>query len=272
MSPFLLFIVLAVFAKVPLGFLVPHHQKEIPLGFPYNPHVRDVVVTSLAMTCRGEFNVIVASYALSEGLFDADIYSSVIFAILFGSIVSPLVLTRVLRYYNNLSTQYLDGKHPIERIGNTCDGYRPLYLAIQARTPVQFNLQEDFKRVLEEGGLIIIDHRSWHTLGTKDIAQDAVDITELFVQDTKVTVRISGCFGSVPSSRTSESGSSETDDDRNYGEGRRLPINRPDPSKACVEEGFNEEERITARCEEIKEGELKPTFIFRCHLLYTGII
>ncbi|CAJ1943048.1 unnamed protein product [Cylindrotheca closterium] len=201
-------LLLVVLAKVPVGFLVPHFQKEIPKGFPYNPYFRDIVVTSLAMTCRGEFNVIVASYALSEGLFEPEIYSAVILAILFGSIVSPLVLTRVLRYYNGMSVSYLEGDHPIERIGNTCDGSRPLFLAIQARTPVHWNLQEDFKRRLEEHGLIIIDHRSWHTLGRKDIGQEAVDITELFAQDTKQRVRVAGCFPSQQSSGTVEDESS----------------------------------------------------------------
>jgi hypothetical protein len=249
--------VLAVFAKLPVSLLVPHFQKEIPQGFPYNPYTRDVVITSLAMTCRGEFNVIIASYALSEGLFHPDVYSAVIFAILFGSIVSPLVLTQVLRYYNNLSSQYLDGKHPIERIDNTGDGYRPLYIAIQARTRIHFNLQEDFKRTLEEKGLIIIDHRSWHTLGTKDIGQHAVDNAELFVQDTKVKVRIVGCFESVPSARTSETSSSATGDDKEDLVDTKSPVDLTNPGEPCIEEGIKEEEMIQSRCDEVKLGKLQ---------------
>lgn len=257
-------IVLAVFAKVPLGFCVPRFQKEIPTGFPYNPYFRDVVVTSLAMTCRGEFNVIVASYALSEGLFEPEIYSAVILAILFGSIVAPLVLTRVLRYYNELSVGYLDGKHPIERIGDTCDGYRPLFLAIQARTPVHWNLQEDFKRALEEEGLIIIDHRSWHTLGRKDIGQEAVDITELFAQDTKEKIRIVDCFGTQSSGTGDDSSSIGSDcHDVHESSGRdTFPLDFGHFGVGTFEEGQREKMMIEDRCQAIKQGTIVIRTLF----------
>ncbi len=144
-------LVFATFAKVPIGLMAPRNKKrEIPTDFPYNPYFRDVIVISLSMACRGEFNVIVAAYALSQGLFVPDVYSAVMFAIMFGCIIAPLVLTRVLKYYNKLSAGYLKGKHRIERIGNTDDGYRPLFLAIQSRTPVHWNLHESFQNVLEE--------------------------------------------------------------------------------------------------------------------------
>jgi len=94
------------------------------------------------------------------------------------------------------SKAYLARSHPVARIGNTFEGYRPLFLTIQARTPVRWGLQEESKRTLETAGLIIIDHRSWHTLGQDavdighclehEFGHDAVDITELFNQDTKV--------------------------------------------------------------------------------------
>ena len=253
---------LAIFAKVPLGFFVPHFQKEIPKGFPYNPFVRDIVVTALAMTCRGEFNVIVASYALSEGLFEPEIYSAVILAILFGSIVSPLVLTRVLRYYNDKSVDYLEGDHPIERIGNTCDGLRPLFVAIQARTPVHWNLQEDFKRALEEEGLIIIDHRSWHTLGRKDIGQEAVDITELFAQDTKQRVKVTGCFSSQSSSGTGEDSSSiGSDFDRAPSSDHTLPVEFSPAGHLSLAEETKERIVIEDRCEAIKQGMMREILI-----------
>ncbi|CAB9510410.1 regulated potassium-efflux system protein KefC [Seminavis robusta] len=246
-------LLLPVFAKVPLGFLVPHFQRDIPQDFPYNPYFRDVIVTSLSMACRGEFNFIVASYALSQGLFQAETYSAVIFAVLFGSIVCPLVLSKVLQYYNTLSIGYLEGKHPIERIGNTCDGYRPLFLAIQARTPVHWSLQEAFERSLAEHGLLIIDHRSWHTLGN---SKEAVDITELFVQDTKVRVRIKGCFGTTMSGRRSGGADSSKADQAikatDMEELVRMPTsNSPDSS---INEETDELGEIQARCEEIRKA------------------
>lgn len=226
----------------------------MPKDFPYNPYFRDIIVTALAMTCRGEFNVIVAAYALSEGLFSPEVYSAVIFAILFGSVVSPLALTRVLRYYNGLSVGYLEEPHPIERIGDTCDGYRPLFLAIQARTPVVWNLQETFKKTLEEFGLVIIDHRTWHTLGRTDIGQGAVDITELFAQDTREKVRISDIF------RKSSQNTIETTDSTDEVD-EEFPGNDKKDSSDDLEgllENAQEQERIQTRCEEIKKG--------KCHV------
>ncbi|KAL3936556.1 MAG: hypothetical protein SGARI_002505, partial [Bacillariaceae sp.] len=123
-------------------------------------------------------------------------------------VVSPLILTRVIAYYNKKSIEYLDKSHPVQRIGDSCDGYRPLYLAIQARTPVNWGFHEKLEKTLESAGLIIIDHRSWHTLGY----EDGVDITEIFCQDKQVQVKIPGYFASedgkhfTPSVRRSEFG------------------------------------------------------------------
>lgn len=143
------------------------------------------------MVCRGEFNYIIAAFALGEGLFDPRVYTACVFALLLASIVTPLVLQCMLGYYNGLSRTYLDGDHPIQRIGNTCDGYRPLFVAIQARTPVRWGLQETIQRTLEEDGLILIDHRSWHTNEGDD---DMIDVTEVFAQDTRVKIRVAHCF------------------------------------------------------------------------------
>ena len=215
--------------------------------------------------------MIVASYALSEGLFHPDEYSAVILAILFGSIVSPLVLTKVLQYYNDLTNEYLAGKHEIQRIGNTCDGYRPLFLAIQARTPVRWNLQEAFKRKLEENGLIIIDHRSWHTLGRQDIGEEAVDVTEVFVQDTKMRVRVNGCFGpnsrrkaEDPSSKTDPDNASDSSDNKDSLEITETSHTETNNPLACIEEGMKEEEEVEARCEEVKQCMHYPSIQTHC--------
>jgi hypothetical protein len=141
------------------------------------------------MICRGEFNFIIASSALSSGLIEPHTYAAVVFAVLMSCVFVPLVLSKIIQYYNNKSNEFLRAAHPIKRIGNTCDGYRPLFLAIQARTPVHWNLQEKFTFALETAGIIIIDHRSWHTLGL-----DAVDITEIFCQDKTVRVKVKSCF------------------------------------------------------------------------------
>ncbi|KAL3941862.1 MAG: hypothetical protein SGBAC_003854 [Bacillariaceae sp.] len=125
-----------------------------------------------------------------------------------------------------------------------------------ARTPVHWNLQEDFKRALERDGLIIIDHRSWHTLGRKDIAQEAVDITELFAQDTKQRVRITGCFPSQAST-SDDSSSIGSDFDRqksstHTSDGDTFAMNFSPGDDAYI---ANRKEKIMIddRCEAIKQ-------------------
>ncbi|KAG7368255.1 sodium/hydrogen exchanger [Nitzschia inconspicua] len=187
-----------VLAKVPLGLQVPRFSKDVPKDFPYNPYRRDVLITTLAMLCRGEFNFIVASFALSAGVLDPEQYAAVVFAILCSAIIAPLALSKIIRHYNNKFRYFLEGKHKLDRIDNTNDGTRPLFLAIQARTPVQWGMQEKFLQVLDNVGLIVIDHRSFHTLGL-----NAVDVTEIFCQDKLARVRVREAFtGGKDSSST----------------------------------------------------------------------
>ena len=182
--------VVPVLSKFLLGFLIPRFHRDVPDDFPYNPYWRDFLITSLSMMCRGEFNFVVASLALRLQLISPTAYAGIVFAVLLSCILAPLILARIIQYYNKKSLEYLDRSHPIQRIGDTCDGYRPLFLAIQARTPVHWGMHDRIEQTLESAGLIIIDHRSWHTLGYKD----AVNITEIFCQDKEIQVKIRGCF------------------------------------------------------------------------------
>jgi hypothetical protein len=161
------------------------------------------------MLCRGEFNFIVASFALSAGVLDPDHYAAVVFAILLSAILAPLALSRTIRYYNDKLKEYLEAGHKIDRIEGTNDGTRPLFLAIQARTPVTWGIQEKFKQALESTGLHIIDHRSWHTQGL-----DAVDVTEIFCQDKQTQVRMRHAF----KSRSTQSASPTASRTSSFGE------------------------------------------------------
>lgn len=281
------FAVLPILAKFPLGLFVPRFRHELPDDFPYDPWRRDMLITSLALICRGEFNFIIAAFSLSVGLFGPQLYSAVVLAVLLASIVGPLVLARVIHYYNEKAKAYLSGSHPIKRDGRTCDGYRPLFLAIQARTPIEWGIQETFKRALEEGGLIIIDHRSWHTLGLTD----ARDITELFVQDTKVKVKVPGCFaastapnmnvdvgdegldrGDAAENEGSEDTSSAPsevswipqDDEMGMGDENQADGGEEATleSAVCVENGIDEEDEIKKRCEEISESKCTQKLVY----------
>jgi hypothetical protein len=265
-------------AKLPLGFLVPRFRKELPDDFPYNPYWRDAIVVSLAMMCRGEFNFIIASFSLAVGLLTPELYAAVVLANLIASIVSPLLLAKAIRYYNGLSEQYMSTSHPVKRLGSTCNGYRPLFLAIQARTPVHWGLQDSFHAALEADGLVVIDHRYWHTLGL-----DAMEITELFVQDTKVKVTVTGCFskmrsstrGREPPAGEEPSGSMvEALTERSTGsilDGMtEISGSKGDEAEGSIAtESDDEDALIRARCEEMKAGTcslIKGGIMLRLHI------
>lgn len=242
------FTVLPIIAKLPLGLYVPRSKRaELPDDFPYNPYVRDACITGLAVMCRGEFNVIIASFALGSGLISPDIYAAIVFAVLLACIVSPLLLTKVIKYYNDKSKAYLAAEHPIQRDGKTCDGFRPLFMAIQARTPIHWGLQETFRKALETNDLIIIDHRSWHTIG-----QNSFDLTEIFVQDKKVRVRIRACFGpdEVPTRKKEEIDDALIEAVTEAENSDGISVSAADD----VEDGDVEAQQIANRCEEITEG------------------
>ena len=109
--------------------------------------------------------------------------------------------------------------------------------------------------------MIIIDHRSWHTLGRQDTGEEAVDVTEVFVQDTKMRVRVNGCFGSNSRRKSEDPSSSKTDPDSTSDSSDNkdcLEISETSNTETsspliCVEEGMKEEEEVEARCEEVKQ-------------------
>jgi hypothetical protein len=183
-------IVVPVVAKLPLGLLVPRFRKDVPSDFPFNPYYRDAIIASLSVVCRGEFNFVVASFGLSAGLLDADMYSAIVLAVLISSVFGPLLLSRAIRHYNSLAEEYLRSPHPMSRVNaSSGDGYRPLFIVIQIRTPTSWGLHERFQHTLEDLGLMILDHRTWHTN-----EMEAVTMSELFVQDTVKHVKVKNCF------------------------------------------------------------------------------
>ncbi|CAB9506575.1 regulated potassium-efflux system protein KefC [Seminavis robusta] len=250
--------ILPVLAKIPLGLLVPRFSRELPEDFPYDPYWRDVLITTLAMLCRGEFNFIVASFALSAGVLDPEQYAAVVFAILLSAIVAPLALSKTIRYYNGKFKAFLQSKHKLNRIDNTSDGNRPLFLAIQARTPVAWCLQEKFTEALESVGLIIIDHRSWHTLGT-----EAVVITEIFCQDKLARVRIRQAFKRSKSASVLTHASTPEDSPKPNYSRRTISTIKESPSRELLatmqdleeaEEVRKEEDEISLRKQIVRDA------------------
>ena len=162
-----------------MGLFVPKFESvQQPDGFPFNQYRRDVIYVSVAMTCRGEFSFVIAAFGLSAKLFTAELYSSVVFAVLLSSITSPFVLLSIIKYYNQKTANFLA---LTLAPADTKDNKMPLYLSIQIRSPNDWGLQETISNAIRMANLHVIDHRSWHPRGL-----DATVMTELYVEDSNI--------------------------------------------------------------------------------------
>lgn len=169
--------------KFPLGVYVPSFDQT-PHGASFNPRRRDVIVTSLAMSCRGEFSFIIASFGLSAGLIGENLYSAVVWAVLISCVTSPFVLLRMIQYYKDQQKQYMEQMNPLlNKDSRTSDGKMNLHLHISIASRVQWGMQEKFLKKMKELGLEVIDHTTAHGRGV-----NATVKTDIFVRDTTVNV------------------------------------------------------------------------------------
>ena len=174
---------IAVLGKVPIGLFASNDGNSMrPANYPFNPYIRDVVITSVAMTCRGEFNFIIAAFGIGNGLLDPELYSSIIWAVLIACITSPIILTLVLKHYNRLAEQYLEKSKLDDSI---IEGRGPLHVNIQIRSSIVPGMQDSIKRWCNSIGLFVIDQRSWSPRGLK-----VVVATEIYAVDSKVRVDV----------------------------------------------------------------------------------
>lgn len=88
-----------------------------------------------------------------------------------------------------------------------------------------------------------------------EFGHDAVDITELFVQDTKVKVRVPGCFAPetvMSVKQSADEAGAEKDDALRTTEpsrGDSTELLSLDEDDEDIEDGFDEEQEIQDRCD-----------------------
>mmetsp|Transcript_20589 Transcript_20589/g.31391 ORF Transcript_20589/g.31391 Transcript_20589/m.31391 type:complete len:879 (+) Transcript_20589:134-2770(+) len=173
----------SVLGKLPIGMFAPKYEDDTrPANYPFNPFTRDVIITSVAMTCRGEFNFIIAAFGIGNGLLDPELYSSIIWAVLLACITSPIILTLVLRHYNRLAEQYLE-KHQLDT--SIVEGRGPLHVNIQIRSSIVPGMQDAIKRSINSIGLFVIDQRSWSPRGL-----NAIVASEIYAIDSKTSINV----------------------------------------------------------------------------------
>mmetsp|Transcript_2462 Transcript_2462/g.3596 ORF Transcript_2462/g.3596 Transcript_2462/m.3596 type:complete len:818 (-) Transcript_2462:69-2522(-) len=171
----------AVAMKFPLGIFVPKFETT-EKGASFNPKLRDFLVTSLAMSCRGEFSFIIASFGLSAGLIGEDLYSSVVFAVLLSCVTSPFVLLKTIKYFKEVKRVYLEGINPLKN-GDT-DGKMNLYVHIQIKSRVEWGMQEKFRKQLNELGLVTMEHTTEHDRG----GVDSLVNTNIYARDNETHI------------------------------------------------------------------------------------
>jgi len=232
---------IAVLAKVPVGFFAPKYNEKMPEDYPFNPYIRDVTITSVAMSCRGEFSFIIAAFGIGNELLDPELYSAIIFAVLLSAITSPIMLTLVLRHYNRSAAKYLE-QEQLDKSG--VGGRAPLHVNIQIRSAVVPGMQMSIKNCVNSLGLFVIDQRNWHPRGLGIVA------TELYAVDGKTMIDVNKALRKVESleypsvsAKTEELGENHvTFDDA---EPTIIPEDQPAPLGR---------DHITERCEEIREA------------------
>jgi Kef-type K+ transport system membrane component KefB len=160
--------------KFLVAFYVPNFEKA-EKGAIYDPYKRDLLVTGLSMTCRGEFSFIIAAFALSEGVIENDIYAAVVFAVLLSAITSPFMLLRCIAYFKDLQKQHLAATNPM---GSDGDGTMPLHFHIYLETKGAWGLLELLQREVNSLDLVVVDLRTRHDRGVNPSIR-----TDVFVRD-----------------------------------------------------------------------------------------
>ncbi len=168
-----------------VAFFVPRFE-ESEKGAIYDPYKRDVLVTGLSMTCRGELNFIIAAFALSEGVIDPKMYGAMVLAVLLSAVTSPFMLLRGISHFKSLYQKQLTATDPqqAQKSGNT-KPTMPLHLHIHLETKGAWSLLERLQTEIRDLDLVVEDYRTTHTRGL-----DPTIINDIYVRDTKTEIAV----------------------------------------------------------------------------------
>eukprot|EP00934_Nitzschia_sp_Nitz4_P000672 Nitzschia sp. Nitz4//scaffold12_size214221//175755//178084//NITZ4_001527-RA/size214221-augustus-gene-0.35-mRNA-1//-1//CDS//3329535101//672//frame0 len=158
---------LALTGKVAVGFMVPNFTQEHSFkGF----HLRDCLITGFSMAAEGEFAFVIAVFAVESGLISADLYASVVLAVLLSTIVPPFLLRFTISYWHKISQAKVEmaaeEDHSIEDalIHGICNN-STVFLCIETQSESRWGLMNNLMSTMNEKGLDIIDHRAWNPRG-----------------------------------------------------------------------------------------------------------
>lgn len=163
--------------KVAVGFMVPNFSQS--KNFTGN-HFRDCMITGFSMAAEGEFAFVIAVFAVDQGLIDADLYASLVLAVLISTIIPPFALRYTISYYNRkgeeavakAAEQEEQREHSILEVtqgdDDLVDGIKnqtQIFLVIQTQSESTWGLLIKIMGVLGAKNLDVIDHRAWSPRG-----------------------------------------------------------------------------------------------------------
>lgn len=227
-----------VLIKSVVAMYVPEFESA-EKGAIYNPYRRDLLVTGLSMTCRGEFSFIIAAFALSEGVIEPDMYASVVFAVLLSAITSPFMLLRCIGHFKTLQEKHLAAINPM---GDDGDGTMPLHFHIFLESKSAWGLMEQVQRETNKLELTIVDFRTTHARGVNPSIK-----TDIYVRDKKLRCVIPSVQGEKEHERHLERLENSVH--------LRKNISSPDLGDLADEEDRNTVEYVMERLEDDKKIE-----------------
>ena len=122
---------LALTGKLAVGFLVPNFNNVEKYR---SLHLRDCLITGCSMAAEGEFAFVIAVFSKDQGLISADLYASIVLAVLISTIIPPFALRYTISYYNKVADRLVKQAEDMERRrATTMDGSLGLSAAEQEK-------------------------------------------------------------------------------------------------------------------------------------------
>jgi len=141
---------------------------------------------AFAMSAWGEFAFIISTYAHEHHIITHDEYSSVVLAVLLSVVISPVLLSLVISYYDKKAKVTISEiKTDISNPG--VSGDQQVYYCVDIKTGAAWGQQKSILDALYRLKLEIVDFRSWHAATVDDKHPTAV-FFETYLRDTKLTL------------------------------------------------------------------------------------
>jgi len=171
-------IISAVLVKAVAALFVPKFQAEDTVC---NVYKRDRTVAAIAMITRDGFGFLTCSIAVNASLIDAQMYASLVLAILVATVIPPCMLSATIRKFE---AEEIIAKHK-SSLEQKSDDTDPLFVRIAITSKGMWGLLEKLSKEVSATGLGVEDFMSTHSNGT-----DSTMITTFFLRDTKLRIMI----------------------------------------------------------------------------------